>query len=148
MTHGTTPSDGLHVILATVAFSTTTLFTAPTFAQTAIDAPHATIVEATEITRDLEQPWRHTFLPDGTALVTSGNTGDIRRVDPSMGPHTSVGFVSDVDAWNDSGLLGIAVSPTVSPIMHAMGRKSCTVSDTRQSAPTTITSSLAPLSLV
>ncbi len=112
MTKRTTPSDGLRAILATAAFVTTTLIAAPTFAQTATDAAHATIVEVTEITRDLEQPWGLTFLPDGTALVTSRDTGDIRRVDPETGQHVSVGLVSDVDAWKDSGRLGVAASPT------------------------------------
>lgn len=112
MTNRKKPGGGLGAILATATLSATAFFTVPTFAQTATDVPHATILEVTEITRDLEQPWGLTFLPDGTALVTSRDTGDIRRVDPQTGQHTSVGLVSDVDAWNDSGLLGIAASPT------------------------------------
>jgi glucose/arabinose dehydrogenase len=74
-------------------------------------AAHARIVGITEITRDLKQPWGLTFLPDGTALVSSRNSGDIRRIDPSNGEHVSVGIVPDVVHSNDSGLLGLAASP-------------------------------------
>jgi glucose/arabinose dehydrogenase len=73
--------------------------------------PLATIAEVTEVARDLSQPWGLTFLPDGTALVSSRNTGDIRRIDPATGQHVSVGIVPGVVAQNDSGLLGLAASP-------------------------------------
>jgi glucose/arabinose dehydrogenase len=72
---------------------------------------HAKIAKVTEIARDLLQPWGLTFLPDGSALVSSRNSGEIRRVDPSRGKHVSVGTVPDVVAQNDSGLLGLAASP-------------------------------------
>ena len=73
--------------------------------------PLATITEVTEVARDLSQPWGLTFLPDGSALVSSRNTGDIRRIDPATGQHVSVGIVPGVVAQNDSGLLGLAASP-------------------------------------
>lgn len=75
------------------------------------DDPHATIAGITEIARGLEQPWGLTFLPDGTALVSSRDSGDIRRVDPATGRHVSVGVLPGVDHSNDSGLLGLAASP-------------------------------------
>jgi glucose/arabinose dehydrogenase len=72
---------------------------------------HARIVSVTEVTRGLSQPWGLTFLPDGSALVSSRNTGGIHRIDPTTGQHVLVGTVPDVVAQNDSGLLGIAASP-------------------------------------
>jgi glucose/arabinose dehydrogenase len=72
---------------------------------------HARIVEVTEIAHDLVSPWGLAFLPDGSALVSSRDTGDIRRIDPSTGQHWSVGIVANVVSSNDSGLLGLAVSP-------------------------------------
>ncbi len=66
----------------------------------------------TEIAKNLATPWGLTFLPDGSALVSSRNTGDIRRINPENGGHQSVGIVPDVVASNDSGLLGLAASPT------------------------------------
>jgi glucose/arabinose dehydrogenase len=71
----------------------------------------ARIVGVTEVAQGLLQPWGLTFLPDGTALVASRNTGDIRRIDPATGTHVSVGIVPGVIARNDSGLLGLAASP-------------------------------------
>ena len=71
----------------------------------------ARIVAVTEIAHNLSQPWGLTFLPDGSALVSSRNTGEIRRIDPITGQHVAVGTVPDVVARNDSGLLGLAASP-------------------------------------
>jgi glucose/arabinose dehydrogenase len=98
--------------LATTALVLTTTTSLPEIVLAQNDsAGVAQIVSVTEITRDLEQPWGLTFLPDGTALVSSRNSGDIRRVDPASGQHVSVGVVADVVARNDSGLLGLAASP-------------------------------------
>jgi glucose/arabinose dehydrogenase len=73
--------------------------------------PHARIVKVTEIAQDLITPWGLGFLPDGSALVSSRNTGEIRRIDPATGQHQSVGVVPDVVTGNDAGLLGLVVSP-------------------------------------
>jgi len=72
----------------------------------------ARIVAVTEIAHDLVSPWGLGFLPDGSALVSSRDTGDIRRIDPATGLHRSVGVVADVVTGNDAGLLGLAVSPS------------------------------------
>jgi glucose/arabinose dehydrogenase len=96
---------------AMTALATLTLAACIAGAALAQSDSHARIVEVTEIARDLSQPWGLTFLPDGSALVSSRDTGDIRRVDPATGQHVSVGTVPDVVARNDSGLLGLAASP-------------------------------------
>jgi glucose/arabinose dehydrogenase len=72
----------------------------------------AKIVAVTEIAHDLVTPWGLTFLPDGSALVSSRNTGEIRRIDPNTGRHWAVGIVPDVVRGNDAGLLGLAASPS------------------------------------
>jgi glucose/arabinose dehydrogenase len=71
----------------------------------------ARVVSVTEVARGLATPWGLAFLPDGTALVSSRNTGEISRVDPASGRHWPVGRLTGVVARNDSGLLGLAVSP-------------------------------------
>lgn len=72
---------------------------------------HARVVSVTEIAHNLVTPWGLTFLPDGTALVSSRDAGEIRRIDPKTGRHWSVGIVPDVVSGNDAGLLGLAASP-------------------------------------
>ncbi|MFD2026313.1 PQQ-dependent sugar dehydrogenase [Promicromonospora aerolata] len=67
----------------------------------------------TEIVTGLDTPWGLTFLPDGSALVSSRDTFEIRRVDPGSGNHRSVGRVDGAVAAPDSGLLGLAASPDV-----------------------------------
>jgi glucose/arabinose dehydrogenase len=79
--------------------------------QRSAEPRHAKIAKVTEIARDLASPWGLAFLPDGSALVGSRDTGDIRRVDATTGQHVSVGTVQGVVASNDSGLLGLATSP-------------------------------------
>jgi glucose/arabinose dehydrogenase len=96
--------------LVLIAVSTALCAAPPASGQTDV-LEHATIAEVTQIAQDLSQPWGLTFLPDGSALVSSRNTGDIRRIDPATGRHVSVGIVPDVVARNDSGLLGLAASP-------------------------------------
>src|ERR1700710_70391 len=59
----------------------------------------------------LQVPWGLAFLPDGSALVSERNTGRILQVRPGQTP-TAVATVSGVSASGESGLLGIAVSPT------------------------------------
>jgi glucose/arabinose dehydrogenase len=112
MTSSLTIGTRVTALLALITFSVAVWMAHPAVGQTDDSGPHAMIVEVTEITRNLEQPWGLTFLPDGTALVSSRDTGDIRRIDPATGQHSSVGVLPDVDAWNDSGLLGLAASPT------------------------------------
>ncbi|WP_407561715.1 PQQ-dependent sugar dehydrogenase [Streptomyces sp. 184] len=67
--------------------------------------------EVSEIATRLDMPWGLAFLPDGTALVSSRLSGEIRRV-PAAGGRTSlVGTVPGVRKSSEGGLLGLATSP-------------------------------------
>ncbi|MFC5831834.1 PQQ-dependent sugar dehydrogenase [Nonomuraea insulae] len=59
----------------------------------------------------LQVPWAMAFLPDGSALVSERNTARIMRVRPGQTP-AAAATISGVSASGESGLLGIAVSPT------------------------------------
>ncbi|MEV4174088.1 PQQ-dependent sugar dehydrogenase [Nonomuraea sp. NPDC049709] len=59
----------------------------------------------------LQVPWAMAFLPDGSALVSERNSGRIVQVRPGQAP-VQVATISGVSASGESGLLGIAVSPT------------------------------------
>jgi glucose/arabinose dehydrogenase len=74
---------------------------------------HASPGRVTELATGLDTPWGLTFLPDGSALVSSRDTFEIRRVDPGTGDHRSVGRVDGEATAPDSGLLGLAASPDV-----------------------------------
>lgn len=78
------------------------------------DAPHGTS-DAPRVTdtiaSGLDTPWGLAFLPDGSALVTERNSGRILAIDPGGGVR-QVGVVDDTVARGESGLLGVAVSPT------------------------------------
>ena len=54
-------------------------------------------------------PWGLAFLPDGAALVTLRDQGEVLRVAEGSAP-VSVGRVPGVDPAGEGGLLGIAVS--------------------------------------
>jgi glucose/arabinose dehydrogenase len=56
-------------------------------------------------------PWGLAFLPDGTALVTLRDQGEVLHVRTGAKP-VSVGLVPGVEPDGEGGLLGIAVSPT------------------------------------
>jgi glucose/arabinose dehydrogenase len=56
-------------------------------------------------------PWGLAFLPDGSALVTLRDQGEVLHVTKGSKP-VSVGRVPGVQPDNEAGLLGIAVSPT------------------------------------
>ena len=58
----------------------------------------------------LDTPWGVAFLPGGSALVTERDTG--RIVEISDGTTREVGRIDETRAQGESGLLGIAVSPT------------------------------------
>jgi len=58
-------------------------------------------------------PWGLAFLPDGTALVTLRDRGEVLHVSEGAKP-VSVGQVPGVRPDGEGGLLGIAVSPTFS----------------------------------
>ncbi|MEP7194153.1 MAG: PQQ-dependent sugar dehydrogenase [Actinomycetota bacterium] len=65
---------------------------------------------STTIATGLPVPWGLAFLPDGTALVTLRDRGEVLHVAPGLAP-ASVGRVPGVQPEGEGGLLGIAVSP-------------------------------------
>jgi glucose/arabinose dehydrogenase len=62
------------------------------------------------VARHLEVPWGIGFLPDGSALVTERDSGRVLQI--SDGTVTEVGRIDQTRAEGESGLLGLAVSPT------------------------------------
>ena len=62
------------------------------------------------VARGLEVPWGIGFLPDGSALVTERDSGRVLHV--VGGKVTPVGRIDETRATGESGLLGLAVSPT------------------------------------
>ncbi len=65
----------------------------------------------TEVTSGLRMPWGLTFLPDGSALVSSRDSGDISHVPAAGGPASRVGTIPGVATSAEGGLLGLAASP-------------------------------------
>ena len=63
------------------------------------------------IATGLPVPWGLAFLPDGTALVTLRDQGEVLHVAEGAKP-VSVGRVPGVVPDGEGGLLGIAISPT------------------------------------
>jgi glucose/arabinose dehydrogenase len=59
----------------------------------------------------LRVPWDLAFLPDGTALVSLRDSGEVVRVGRGVDPVT-VGKVPGVVAGGEGGLLGLAISPS------------------------------------
>ena len=62
------------------------------------------------VARHLEVPWGIGFLPDGSALVTERDSGRILRI--AGRKVAEVGRIDQTRAEGESGLLGLAVSPT------------------------------------
>ena len=58
----------------------------------------------------LAAPWGLAFLPDGSALVSERNSGQIKRI--ANGTVTTVGTVPGVVAGGEGGLHGLAASPS------------------------------------
>ncbi|AOW94166.1 glucose sorbosone dehydrogenase [Rhodococcus sp. WMMA185] len=71
----------------------------------------AAVADPTVIAEDLEVPWGIAFLPDGTALIAERNSGKILQLQAN-GEVSDVGTVPRVAARGESGLLGLAISPT------------------------------------
>jgi glucose/arabinose dehydrogenase len=65
----------------------------------------------TEVASGLRMPWGLTFLPDGSALVSSRDSGDISHVPPGGGQVSRVGTIPGVAGSAEGGLLGLAASP-------------------------------------
>lgn len=62
------------------------------------------------VARDLEVPWGIGFLPDGSALVTERDSGRVLHITGRT--VKEVGRIDETRAEGESGLLGLAVSPT------------------------------------
>lgn len=84
------------------------------------------------VARHLQVPWGIAFLPDGSALVTERDTGDVLRVAPGPGHRVSrVGHVPvTATPGGEDGLLGIAVSPSF-PADHEVFLYASTPQDNR-----------------
>ena len=85
--------------------------------ETVTDATTSAVSETAGVPRvagtvasGLDTPWGIAFLPTGSALVTERNSG--RIVEITDGEVREVGRVGETLAQGESGLLGIAVSPT------------------------------------
>ena len=94
---------------------TTTASPQPSSAAPSVESPSAAESSGPPrvigtVARDLEVPWGIGFLPDGTALVTERDSGRVLQVSGSQ--VTEVGRIDDTRALGESGLLGLAVSPT------------------------------------
>jgi glucose/arabinose dehydrogenase len=74
--------------------------------------PAAPRVEVTgDVAHDLRLPWGIDFLPSGDALVTERDRRTIIRV-TAQGQVTPVGTLPEAGSDDESGVLGLAVSPT------------------------------------
>ena len=62
------------------------------------------------IAKGLEVPWGIAFLPDGSALVTERDSGQVLRVTAKSARR--VGQVQETEPGGEAGLLGVAISPT------------------------------------
>ncbi|MDF9715999.1 PQQ-dependent sugar dehydrogenase [Nocardioides sp. ChNu-153] len=95
-----TPSDG---------GSAATTPASPTGTPTT--AAPAPVPEPTgDVTTGLETPWDVAFLPDGRAVVPERDTGDVLLV-AADGTTTDAGDFPEAENEDESGLLGVAVSP-------------------------------------
>lgn len=77
----------------------------------ATSAAQPPVAAPTVVATELEVPWGLALLPDGAAVIAERDSGTIRRLQPN-GDVTEVGEVPEVAARGESGLLGLAVSPT------------------------------------
>ncbi|WP_336208741.1 PQQ-dependent sugar dehydrogenase [Nonomuraea sp. LPB2021202275-12-8] len=105
---------------------------------TTIHAPaaHAQVVGGFDFSRaevsvtGLQVPWAMAFLPDGSGLVSERNTGRIMQVRPGQTP-SAVATISGVSASGESGLLGLAVSPTYAQDGYVYAYFTSTAGDNR-----------------
>ncbi|MFF5079016.1 PQQ-dependent sugar dehydrogenase [Actinoplanes sp. NPDC000266] len=63
------------------------------------------------IATGIEVPWGLAFLPDGSALVSERESGDILQIPAGGGDPRKVHHIDGVSAAGEGGLLGIAVDP-------------------------------------
>jgi glucose/arabinose dehydrogenase len=88
------------------ASTTTSSSSSTTTATTTTATTPATATIAT----DLDVPWAIAFLPDGSALVTQRDKGNLLQVRQGQKP-TVLGAIPGVRPDGEGGLLGVAVSP-------------------------------------
>lgn len=81
----------------------------PDSSPTSSGSPSSTSAGTEVVAEDLDVPWDLTFLPDGDALVTLRDRGEVVRLED--GRTTSLGEIPGVAAEGEGGLLGLAVSP-------------------------------------
>ena len=96
--------------LAAPTGSTSPTSASPTSTSPASKDPAARVPARQTIATGLPVPWGLAFLPDGSALVTLRDQGEVLRVTQGSAP-VSVGRVPGVEPEGEAGLLGIAVSP-------------------------------------
>lgn len=114
----TTVSVGALIVTAAVAAGVV-LVVGP-WSNAASARPTVDLVSKRTVTHGLTSPWGLAFLPDGSALVSERDTGDIRRIPAradsqparSLTKAPKVGTVSGVRPRGEGGLLGIALPPT------------------------------------
>ncbi len=81
-------------------------------------AAHATPRVTKTLARGLVVPWGLAFLPNGNALVTERESGDVHLVS-KRGGKRHVGSIAGVDAsWGEGGLMGVTLSPTFTEDRH------------------------------
>lgn len=98
--------------LAGAAFCGCTPSTSATISTSATaPAPAPASTGPVVVASRLRVPWDLTFLPDGTALVSLRDSGEIVRVAPGA-ERVTVGKVPGVVAGGEGGLLGLAISPS------------------------------------
>lgn len=102
-TAGSTASETTPDASPTPSSPTSTTPTAPSSSA----APTVPVVVASR----LKVPWDLAFLPDGTALVSLRDSGEVVRVARGADP-VPVGKVPGVVAGGEGGLLGLAISPS------------------------------------
>jgi glucose/arabinose dehydrogenase len=76
-------------------------------------ATYPTLSVQREVASGLTTPWGIAFLPDGSALVSERDTGQIKRIDPigAAGSNvTTIGRIKGVVPGGEGGLLGIEVA--------------------------------------
>lgn len=82
----------------------------PTASSPTVPPGPVTPTNPEDLVTDLNTPWDVAFLPDGSALVSSRDTGEVLRVTDD-GSAETVGEVSGAVEGSEGGLLGLAVPP-------------------------------------
>ena len=110
---GSTPTSASASGSASTSSSPTSPSDSPTTAGSPSPGASAPIPAGapSDVVTGLEVPWSIAFLPQGDALVTLRDRGEVLRISPT-GSRTSLGKVPGVDSGGEGGLLGVAVSPT------------------------------------